>query len=75
MILEKVIDIIADELCVSPNELDADTDLRENLGIDSLDEVGFIWSLEDEFGIEIPDSKAQTFRTIGDIASFIEKEL
>ena len=36
IILEKVIDIIADELFVSPNELDADTDLRENFGIDSL---------------------------------------
>jgi len=31
--------------------------------------------LEDEFNIEIPDEKAETFKTVGDVANYIQSKL
>ena len=31
-----------------------------------------IMALEDEFGIEIPDTEAENFKSIGDIVKYIE---
>jgi len=47
--------------------------LREDLGMDSLDEVELILSLEEGFGIEIPDEDAARYRTVQDIVDYIEK--
>ena len=47
--------------------------LREDVGMDSLDEVELILSLEEGFGIEIPDEDAARYRTVQDIVDYIEK--
>lgn len=47
--------------------------LREDLGADSLDEVEVVMAVEEEFGIEISDEEAATFRTAGDILASVER--
>lgn len=72
MVLEKVVELVASELSVSKEELNASTHLQNDLNADSLDAVELIMSVEEEFDIEIPDEAAQNLKTIGDLVSFIE---
>lgn len=40
--------------------------------LDSLDKVEFIMAVEDDFSIEIPDYQVTGFKTLDDVATFID---
>jgi acyl carrier protein len=49
-----------------------------DLGISSLDMVELICEIEDKLGIELPfnaNTRAQDFRTLGDVIAAVEKQL
>ncbi|MBR7172731.1 MAG: acyl carrier protein [Clostridia bacterium] len=69
---EKVTEIIANQLSVSADKIKGDTNIAEELGADSLDLVEILMSLEDEFGISIPDEAIPNIKTINDIVDFIQ---
>ena len=69
---EKVVEIIREQLSVEDKEITMETSLMKDLEADSLDAVEIIMALEDEFGMEIPDTEAENFKSIGDIVKFIE---
>ncbi|GAA3651591.1 acyl carrier protein [Asaccharospora irregularis] len=68
----KVVEIIKDQLGVEDKEITMETSLMKDLEADSLDAVEIIMALEDEFDIEIPDTEAEKFKSIGDIVKYIE---
>lgn len=70
---EKVKEIIANQLSVALDKIKDDTNIAEELGADSLDLVEILMSLEDEFGVSIPDEAIPTIKTINDIVKFIEE--
>lgn len=72
--IDKVKEVLAEELSVELDEITADSDLREDLDADSLDMVQLVMALEDEFGVEIDNSEIKDVRTVADIVSFIEKK-
>ena len=39
---------------------------------DSLDTVELVMAAEEEFGVEIEDEVVLTFKTVGDVANYIE---
>ena len=55
------------------DKIKEETNIAEELGADSLDLVEILMSLEDEFGISIPDEAIPNIKTIKDIVAFIEK--
>lgn len=69
---EKVVEIVRDQLSVEDKEITMETSLMKDLEADSLDAVEIIMALEDEFDIEIPDTEAEKFKSIGDIVKYIE---
>ncbi|MDD5903188.1 MAG: acyl carrier protein [Oscillospiraceae bacterium] len=75
MTLEKVQKIIAEQFEVAADSISADTNIVDDLGIDSLDVVELIISVEDEFGIAIPDEDATELTTVGKIVEYIESKL
>lgn len=75
MTLEKVQKIIAEQFEVAADSISADTNIVDDLGIDSLDVVELIISVEDEFGLEIPDEDATELTTVGKIVEYIESKL
>lgn len=72
MVLEKVKEILADQLGVDEESIELDSLLVEDLGADSLDGIDIVMSVEDEFGIEVPDEVIESMSTVEDIVKFIE---
>lgn len=75
MIFEKLKEIIADQLTVDAETITLESNITEDLGADSLDVVDLISSIEDEFDISIPEEAAENIKTVGDIASYLEKNV
>lgn len=72
MVFEKVREILCDQLDLEEEKVTMDSDIIEDFEADSLDVVDLIMSLEDEFGIEIPDEEVENVHTVGDIVRYIE---
>ena len=72
-ITSRVKAIIADKLDVEETEVTPEASFTNDLGADSLDTVELIMEFEKEFGISIPDDKAETIQTVGDAIKYIEE--
>ena len=75
MIFEKIQKIIAEELCVEQDRIPLQADFLEDLEMDSLDVVEIIMSLEDEFGVEIPDDEIEGIKTVEDLVNYLANKL
>ena len=71
--IEKVKQIIAEQLGVDENEITPSSSFVEDLGADSLDTVELVMALEENFSIEIPDEDAEKIRTVQDAIDYIDK--
>ena len=63
-------------MCIRDRDEDRvtmDSDILEDFEADSLDLVDLVMSLEDEFGIEVPDDQVENFHTVGDVVRYIEE--
>lgn len=72
MTIDKVKQIIANQLSTDVEKLTEKTNIAEELGADSLDVVEILMSLEDEFGVSIPDEAIPEIKTIKDVVDFID---
>lgn len=73
MILERLKEIVAEQLEIEAETITAETRLNEDLNADSLDVVEMLMALEDEFGVDIPDEEIEKMKTIGDVVNFIQE--
>lgn len=69
----KVKAIIADKLGVEESQVTKEANFQTDLGADSLDTVEMIMEFEKEFGISIPDDKAEKIGTVADAIAYIEE--
>jgi len=75
-LLEQVIDVIADTLSVKKEAINENTNLVDDLQVDSLDMVDLVLAIEQEFGIEIKDEDiTPDIKTIKDVVELLEKYL
>ena len=70
----KVKAIIADKLGVEESQVTNEANFQTDLGADSLDIVELIMAFEEEFGVEIPDEKAEKIRTVADAVKMLDEE-
>jgi acyl carrier protein len=73
--VEKVKDIIVEELGVEREKLTDSASFMEDLGADSLDTVELVMAFEKEFDIDIPDEEAEKLRTVGDALKYLKDKL
>lgn len=71
--LDKVKEIVANQLRKPIEDITADKEVVKDLGADSLDVVEMLMSLEEEFGITVSEEAAMNIKTVGDIAETIDK--
>ena len=74
MTFDKVKSLIASQLGISGDKITPEARLIEDLGADSLDTVEMLMTLEDEFGIAIPDDEAVKLKTVGSIVELIDSK-
>ena len=72
-VFEKLQEIIAEQLEIEASEIDYESNIIDDLGADSLDVVDLVMSVEDEFGIEVPDEVLENMSTVEDIVKYIEE--
>jgi acyl carrier protein len=70
--VEKVREIVAEQLGVDVDEVTEEASFIDDLGADSLDTVELVMALEEEFGIEIPDEDAEKITTVKEAIQYIE---
>ena len=73
MVFERIREIICDQLDLEEDKVTMDSDIMEDFEADSLDVVDLVMSIEDEFGLEVPDDQIENFRTVGDVVRYIEE--
>ena len=69
---EKVREIMVDNLGLDPSEISLDSNLQDDLDIDSLDAVELALEIEEALGIKISDEDLDEMKTVKDIVSYLE---
>lgn len=72
--LEKMKELIADQLSVEAEKITADSKFKEDLGADSLDLFELVMALEDEYSVEIPADDLQKMATVGDVINYLKEK-
>lgn len=72
-VVEKVRQIISEQLGVDDAEVTPSATFVDDLGADSLDQVELVMALEEAFELEISDEDAEKMRTVQDAIDYIEK--
>ena len=75
MIFEEIKDILAEQLDLDPETIELSSSLANDLGADSIDAIDIVISLEDQYGIEVPDSVIENMKTVEDIVNFVEANI
>lgn len=70
---EKVCKMLAEQLGISADTIRPDQEVVKDLGADSLDVVELMMSLEDEYGITLPEGEVEGIKTVQDIVDLMEK--
>ena len=70
-IVEKVKQIIKEQLGVEEAQVVPEASFMDDLGADSLDTVELVMALEEEFDIEIPDEDAEKIQSVQDAIDYI----
>ncbi|MDZ4716825.1 MAG: acyl carrier protein [Roseiflexaceae bacterium] len=68
----RLVKIVVEQLDVEEAKVVPSAKFIDDLGADSLDLVEMIMALEEEFGIEIPDDKAEGIVSVSDALDYID---
>lgn len=72
--LEKIKEIVADQLGIEADDITAESRFKEDLEADSLDLFELVMALEEEYGVEIPTEDLEQIATVGDIIDYLQKK-
>lgn len=67
--------IVVEQLGVEESQVVPSASFANDLNADSLDLVELIMSLEEEFGIDIPDEDAEKIETVGDALNYLKEHI
>lgn len=73
--IEKVIEILSEFTEMKTEQMNRDTKLVADMGLNSFDVVNVVVAFEEEFDIEIPDRAIRNLQTIGNIADYLESHV
>ena len=75
MVLDKMKDILVEQLECDPEDITMESLLVDDLGADSLDAIDIVMSVEETFKVEVPDEIIEKIETVGDIVNYIEDHI
>ncbi|MEG1781778.1 MAG: acyl carrier protein [Oscillospiraceae bacterium] len=75
MVFEKLKKIISEQLEISEDKITIESNLIDDFDADSLDLVDIVMSIEDVFGVEVPEDDIENIKFVGDVVKFIEEKM
>ena len=72
--LKEMIAVVDEDLAKAADVSD-DLEIREGLGLDSLQIVELLFEIEEQLDVKIEDEEAQKLRTVGSLLDIIEVKL
>lgn len=72
--IDKMKEIIVEQLNVEDVEIKMETSFKEDLGADSLDLFELVMALEDEYSVEIPSEELEKLLTVGDVVNYLKEK-
>ena len=70
--LERVKEIIEDQLNLDNVEITEETRFKEDLDVDTLDLFELVMSFEEEYGVEIPSEELESLTTVGAVIKYLQ---
>ena len=70
--LEKMRQMLADQLNIEADQITPETSFKDDLGADSLDLFELVMAIEDEYNIELPAEVLQEVTTVGDFLNLLK---
>ena len=72
--LEKMKEIIAEQLSVDESEIALETSFKDDLGADSLEVFELVMALEEEYDVEIPSDDLTELNTVEDVINYLKNK-
>ncbi len=72
---EKLRDLLVEELQLNPDDITLDSELANDLGINSIELADLVMLCEEKFDIQIQDDDIHRFVTVGDVVTYLEEVL
>ena len=72
--LEKIKEIVADQLGIEEDDITLESNFKEDLEADSLDLFELVMALEEEYGVEIPSEDLEKIATVSDIIDYLKNK-
>ena len=72
--LEKLIELVAEQLHVEETEVKPETDFKEDLRADSLDLFELVMALEEEYDVEIPTEDLEKLTTVQAVLDYLKQK-
>lgn len=72
--LEKMKEMLAEQLNFEASIITPETSFKDDLGADSLDLFELVMALEDEYNVEIPAEELTDLNTVGDVIEYLKNK-
>lgn len=72
--LEKVTEIIKEQLNIRETEITLKTSFKEDLNADSLDLFELVMALEEVYSVEIPSEDLEQLTTVGAVVEYLKNK-
>ena len=72
--LERMKEIIAEQLNLDEGEIKPETSFKDDLGADSLDLFEVVMSLEEEYDVEIPPEEVSNLNTVAEVMDYLKSK-
>ena len=69
---EKFVELLVDELQIDRDDITMDSELSNDLGINSIELADLVMLCEEKFDIEINDEDIRKFTTVADVVNYLE---
>ena len=66
--------VLAKQLRRPEESITVESRIMQDLGADSLNILMLLMTIEEDFGIKVPDEELADFQTVGDVVSYLEKQ-
>ena len=74
-IFERIKELTIEHFGCDESKVVPEASFVDDLGGDSLDQVEFVMSLEEEYGFVVPDGVAEKIKTVGDAVEYVENNI